>query len=129
MMPLEIVIVGRPNVGKSTLFNRMAGRRLALVDKEPGLTRDRREGEANLAGLEFTVVDTAGLEEAERDTLNASVQFQTHRAMAEADVALLLIDSRAGITPLDQPPPNLLALISTSPPVTEEAPSSGASSH
>jgi GTP-binding protein len=101
-MVAVVAIIGRPNVGKSTLFNRLVGRRAALVHPTPGVTRDRREGEANLAGLEFTVVDTAGLEEAERDTLNASVQFQTHRAMAEADVALLLIDSRAGITPLDR---------------------------
>ena len=101
MLPV-VAIIGRPNVGKSTLFNRLVGRRTALVHPTPGVTRDRREGAARLAGLEFTVIDTAGLEEAASDTLDASIQSQTHRAMADADVALLLIDARAGVTPLDR---------------------------
>ncbi len=101
-MAAVVAIIGRPNVGKSTLFNRLVGRRAALVHATPGVTRDRREGEAGLAGLDFTVIDTAGLEEAGGDTLDARIQSQTHRAVAEADVALLLIDARAGVTPLDR---------------------------
>ncbi len=101
-MPAVVAIIGRPNVGKSTLFNRLVGRRAALVHPTPGVTRDRREGEAGLAGLGFTVVDTAGLEEAGGDTLDARIQSQTRRALADADVALLLIDARAGVTQLDR---------------------------
>ncbi len=101
-MDAVVAIIGRPNVGKSTLFNRLVGRRAALVHPTPGVTRDRREGEGNLAGLAFTVIDTAGLEEAGGDTLDARIQSQTHRAVADADIALLLIDARAGITPLDR---------------------------
>src|SRR5579863_6401450 len=101
-MGLTVAIVGRPNVGKSTLFNRLAGQRLALVDDTPGVTRDRREGEAALGDLRFRVIDTAGLEEAEEGTLAARVQDQTARALENADVALFLIDARAGITPLDR---------------------------
>ncbi len=101
-MNVTVAIVGRPNVGKSTLFNRLVGRRLALVAKEPGVTRDRREGAARLFDLEFTAVDTAGLEEAEADSLEARMRAQTDRAVAAADLALLLIDARAGITPLDR---------------------------
>ncbi len=101
-MPAVVAIIGRPNVGKSTLFNRLVGRRTALVHPTPGVTRDRREGAAGLAGLGFTVVDTAGLEEAGGDTLDARIQSQTRRALADADVALLLIDARAGVTPLDR---------------------------
>jgi len=101
-MNVTIAIVGRPNVGKSTLFNRLVGKRLALVAAEPGLTRDRREGAARLFDLEFTAVDTAGLEEAEADSLEARMRAQTDRAVAAADLALLLIDARAGITPLDR---------------------------
>jgi GTP-binding protein len=101
-MDAVVAIIGRPNVGKSTLFNRLVGRRAALVHPTPGVTRDRREGEANVAGLAFTVIDTAGLEEAGGDTLDARIQFQTHRAMDDADVALLLVDARAGLTPLDR---------------------------
>jgi GTP-binding protein len=100
-MPI-VAIIGRPNVGKSTLFNRLVGRRLALVDDTPGVTRDRRVGHAELAGSGFTVIDTAGLEEADADTLAGRMRRQTERAVTEADVALLLIDARAGITPLDQ---------------------------
>ena len=101
-MALTVAIVGRPNVGKSTLFNRLVGKRLALVDDTPGVTRDRREGRARLGDLEFTVIDTAGLEEAKAGTLSARMREQTERAMAEADLVLLLIDARAGVTPQDQ---------------------------
>jgi GTPase len=101
-MARTVAILGRPNVGKSTLFNRLIGRRLALVDDTPGVTRDRREGEAALGDLRFRVIDTAGLEEADAGSLVARMQAQTERAVAEADVALLLIDARAGLTPLDR---------------------------
>ena len=97
-----IAIVGRPNVGKSTLFNRLIGRRSALVDPTPGVTRDRREGDARLGRLKFTAVDTAGLEETPDSDVETEMQAQTRRAIDEADVALLLFDARAGITPLDR---------------------------
>lgn len=97
-----IAIVGRPNVGKSTLFNRLIGRRSALVDPTPGVTRDRREGLARLGALTFTAIDTAGLEEISNSALEADMQAQTCRAIEEADAALLLFDARAGITPLDR---------------------------
>ena len=100
-MPFKLAIVGRPNVGKSTLFNRLVGKKLALVDDTPGVTRDRREGEARLADLEFIIVDTAGLEDAKGDALEARMRRQTEVAIAEADVCLLLVDARAGITPAD----------------------------
>jgi len=102
-VPLPTVaIIGRPNVGKSTLFNRLVGKRLALVDDQPGVTRDRREGEANLLGLEFRVIDTAGYEDLDAATLPGRMRQQTEAAVAQADVALFLIDSRAGIVPLDE---------------------------
>lgn len=101
-MPLPIVaIVGRPNVGKSTLFNRLVGKKLALVDDRPGVTRDRREGEASLLGLEFRVIDTAGYEDEDPQTLPGRMRAQTEAAVRDADVALFLIDAREGVTPLD----------------------------
>ena len=97
------VIVGRPNVGKSTLFNRLVGRRLALVDDRPGVTRDRREGNAQLSDLVFKVIDTAGLDDAEGDSLSARMQAQTAAAIAQADAVLFLVDARAGATAADRP--------------------------
>lgn len=101
-MTLNVVIAGRPNVGKSTLFNRLTGKRHALVDDRPGVTRDRRAGKANLAGLEFMVTDTAGLEDANEGSLAARMTAQTERAILEADVTLLVVDGRVGITPVDE---------------------------
>ena len=97
-----IAIVGRPNVGKSTLFNRLAGKRLALVNDRPGVTRDRREGVGRIAQLSFRLFDTAGLEDAAVGSLEGRMQQQTERALDEADLTLMLIDGRAGVTPLDQ---------------------------
>jgi GTP-binding protein len=102
-MPLPTVaIVGRPNVGKSTLFNRLVGKKLALVDDRPGVTRDRREGEASLLGLEFRVIDTAGFEDEDPASLPGRMRRQTEAAVREADAALFLIDAREGVTPLDE---------------------------
>jgi GTP-binding protein len=101
-MPFTLAIVGRPNVGKSTLFNRLTGRRQALVDDRPGVTRDRREGRANVGGEEIVVIDTPGFEDARGDTLEARMRRQTETAIGEADAALFLIDARAGVTPLDK---------------------------
>ena len=102
-MPLPTVaIIGRPNVGKSTLFNRLVGKRLALVDDQPGVTRDRREGDASLLGLDFRVVDTAGFEDEDAATLPGRMRVQTEAAVADADVALFMVDARAGIVPLDE---------------------------
>lgn len=101
-MALTVAIIGRPNVGKSTLFNRLAGKRLAVVDDLPGVTRDRREAEAHLGDLRFRVIDTAGLEEAEPGSLGARMRAQTEQALAAADVALFLVDARLGVTPLDR---------------------------
>jgi GTPase len=101
-MSFIIAIVGRPNVGKSTLFNRLVGKRLALVDDLPGVTRDRREGDAKLGDLEFKAVDTAGLEDAERDSLSARMQAQTAAAIGQADAVLFVVDARVGVTPADR---------------------------
>ena len=100
--PLRVAIVGRPNVGKSTLFNRLVGRRLALVDDLPGVTRDRREGDARIGDLAFTIIDTAGLDEAPVDSLAGRMRAQTEAAIRSADLSLFMIDARAGLTPLDQ---------------------------
>lgn len=96
-----VAIVGRPNVGKSTLFNRLVGKKLALVDDQPGVTRDRREGEASLVGMDFRIIDTAGFEDEDAATLPGRMRMQTQAAVDHADVALFMIDARAGITPLD----------------------------
>jgi GTP-binding protein len=101
-MKLTVAIVGRPNVGKSTLFNRLVGQRLALVDDRPGVTRDRREGEARIGDLTFTLIDTAGFEDVTDDTLEARMRRQTEAAIAAADVCLFMIDARAGVTPTDE---------------------------
>jgi GTP-binding protein len=101
-MSAKVAIVGRPNVGKSTLFNRLVGRKLALVDDEPGVTRDRREGEARLGDLAFAVVDTAGLEEGDEATLAGRMRAQTEAALADCDLVLFLIDARAGVTAADR---------------------------
>src|SRR6188474_482793 len=101
-MNFTITIVGRPNVGKSTLFNRLVGRRLALVDDLPGVTRDRREGQAHLGDLAFGVIDTAGLEEAAPESLSGRMREQTKTAIAGADAILFMIDARAGALPADR---------------------------
>lgn len=101
MLP-QVIIIGRPNVGKSTLFNRLVGKKLALVDDQPGVTRDRRFGDAELLGLKFQIVDTAGWEDDEAETLPGRMRKQTEAALATADVALFVMDARAGLTPLDE---------------------------
>lgn len=101
-MSFTVVIAGRPNVGKSTLFNRLTGKQHALVDDMPGVTRDWREGDASLGGMEFTLIDTAGLEDAPEGSLAARMTGQTERAILEADVTLLVVDGRVGITPIDK---------------------------
>ncbi len=101
-MSFTIAIIGRPNVGKSTLFNRLVGQKLALVDDEPGVTRDRREGEGRLGDLEFTVIDTAGLDEGVKGSLTARMQEQTEAAIGLADALMFVIDARAGLTPNDR---------------------------
>src|ERR1700753_1660074 len=101
-MSFTIAIIGRPNVGKSTLFNRLVGQKLALVDDAPGVTRDRREGEARLGDFRFTVIDTAGLDEGAKGSLTARMQEQTETAIGLADALMFVIDGRAGLTPNDR---------------------------
>jgi GTP-binding protein len=101
-MTFTVAIVGRPNVGKSTLFNRLVGRRVALVDDQPGVTRDRREGEARLGDLDFTVIDTAGFEQAGAETLPGRMRAQTETAIAQADAVFFVMDARAGALPDDR---------------------------
>jgi GTP-binding protein len=99
---VKIAIVGRPNVGKSTIFNRLVGKKVAIVDDTPGVTRDRREGDARLGGLTFVAIDTPGLEEAPEAALEGRMRLQTERAIEEAAASIFVIDARAGVTPLDQ---------------------------
>jgi len=101
-MTFTVAIIGRPNVGKSTLFNRLIGKRIAIVDNTPGVTRDRREGNACISDMEFTLIDTAGLDVSTDDSLEARMHQQTERSLEDADVILFLIDARVGVTPLDQ---------------------------
>ena len=98
----QVIIIGRPNVGKSTLWNRLVGKKLALVDDQPGVTRDRRMGDATLLGLDFTLVDTAGWEDEDSATLPGRMRAQTEASLVGADVALFVIDARAGLTPMDE---------------------------
>ena len=98
----QVIIIGRPNVGKSTLFNRLVGKKLALVDDQPGVTRDRRFGEAHLLGLDFTIVDTAGWEDEDPDSLPGRMRAQTEVSVQGATLALFVFDARAGVTPLDE---------------------------
>jgi GTP-binding protein len=100
-MGFKVAIIGRPNVGKSTLFNRLIGRRVAIVHDRPGVTRDRREGLGGISDMAFTLIDTAGLEDATDNSVEGRMREQTERAIKEADVVLFLIDARAGVTPLD----------------------------
>lgn len=101
-MRVTVAIVGRPNVGKSTLFNRLVGRKIALVDDTPGVTRDRREAEGSISELKFRLIDTAGFEDVTDDSLEARMRQQTEAAIAEADVILFMVDARAGVMPLDE---------------------------
>ncbi len=101
-MSATVAIIGRPNVGKSTLFNRLVGKKLALVDDTPGVTRDRRVGDAKLGDLRFQIIDTAGLEEADPESLEGRMRAQTEMAIREATAILFVIDARAGLTPIDK---------------------------
>src|SRR6201997_2769162 len=101
-MSFTIAIIGRPNVGKSTLFNRLVGQKVTLVDDEPGVTRDRREGQARLYDLDFTIIDTAGLDEGAKGSLTARMQEQTETAIRLADALMFVIDARVGLTPADR---------------------------
>src|SRR5271169_4126666 len=99
---VKLAIVGRPNVGKSTLFNRLAGRKLAIVDDRPGVTRDRRFGTGRLGDLDLELIDTAGFEDVADDSLEARMRAQTELAVAQAQLILFVIDAREGVTPLDE---------------------------
>ncbi|WP_417309298.1 GTPase, partial [Devosia sp.] len=101
-MTVTVAIVGRPNVGKSTLFNRLVGKRIALVDDTPGVTRDRREAEGRIADLRFQILDTAGYEDRTDGSLEDRMRQQTEFAIREADIILFMYDARAGVTPLDE---------------------------
>ncbi|MEG3618890.1 ribosome biogenesis GTPase Der [Magnetovibrio sp. PR-2] len=101
-MSFTVAIIGRPNVGKSTLFNRLVGKRVAIVDDMPGVTRDRREGDASISDMTFRIIDTAGLEDAHDESLESRMREQTEAAFFEADVGLMMIDARTGLTPLDE---------------------------
>ena len=101
-MPFTVAIIGCPNVGKSTLFNRLTRKRHAIVDDTPGVTRDRREGTAQIGDFQFRLIDTAGLEDADHNSLEGRMRQQTERAVDDADLTLFMIDSRAGLTPMDE---------------------------
>ena len=101
-MSFTVAIIGRPNVGKSTLFNRLVGKRVAIVDDMPGVTRDRREGDATISDMKFRIIDTAGLEDVHDQSLESRMRQQTEAAFLEADVGLMLIDARTGLTPIDE---------------------------
>src|SRR3972149_1151499 len=101
-MPVKLAIVGRPNVGKSPLFNRLAGRKLAIVDDTPGVTRDRKHAPGRLGDLDLDLIDTAGFEDVADESLEARMRAQTEAAIGEAEVVLFMVDGRTGITPLDE---------------------------